>query len=241
MTIHTSARSHVAWLAAGLPILLLAAVAGGYLIGTRDPGGARAAHTESSRGRRVTPAHVPVTEGLTVQTADAQRSAMQPAASNEQTAPAASNEQTAPAELEPDDLSAEEARARHVAKIRASGPDNRSLLVDARRVGQDWADAAEAKELDVYFDDWECHRAGCLVNARHGSANAIDRATEEISHCRGFLNWNGEKLRTGPIQTVAGETEVTWILFAPREGEPAFQAELDANENDMSAAKSSPN
>lgn len=135
------------------------------------------------------------------------------------------HEHAAPPGSPPSDapeLSPADARAREIRRIETSGPDTRNLLGAARLVGEDWAKMADEKDLEVSFDAFRCFHAGCLVNALHSTESVLDSATDEITRTAGFLEWNGEKLRTGPVKTEDGKTEVTWILFAPREGEQAM-------------------
>jgi hypothetical protein len=128
-----------------------------------------------------------------------------------------------PAESPEPQLSPEDARERHTARVRGSGPDRRGLLDAARQVGQSFRDTLAKKQLDVQFDDWECYRDGCMVSARHATTDLVDRATEEITHSPGFQHWNGEKLRTGPVAASDGKTEVVWILYAPPDGQVAYE------------------
>jgi len=119
------------------------------------------------------------------------------------------------------DPTAEEARDAEVARIKTSGPDLRNLAADARRVGQDWSKAVAEAGVDVKFDDWSCYRAGCITNVRHAGARISD-VTSKVTRSRAFLDWNGEKLRSGPIDQPDGRIEVTWILYAPVAGQPAL-------------------
>ncbi len=38
------------------------------------------------------------------------------------------------------------------------------------------------------------------------------------------MRWNSGKMRSGEIIRPDGKVEVTWVLFAPPEGEPVMQA-----------------
>lgn len=118
-------------------------------------------------------------------------------------------------------LSAGEARDRELARVVASGADPRNLTADAVRVGQSWSRAAGKEGVDLKFAQWSCYRAGCVTNVRH-APELLDRLTRAISTDPSFLGWGGEKFRSGPIEQPDGKVEVTWILYAPPEGEPAL-------------------
>jgi hypothetical protein len=134
---------------------------------------------------------------------------------------------SAPIDEEVPAESPKEARDREVEALAASGPGPLGLVDAAREVGKDWAEALHKKKLDVTFDEWHCHRAGCYADARHGASTDVDRATEEISRAEGFFRWNGGKMRTGPVRREDGATDVTWVLFSPPPGEPAFQQDSE--------------
>jgi len=51
----------------------------------------------------------------------------------------------------------------------------------------------------------------------------IDRKIYIITTTDSFLRWNSSKMRSGEITRPDGTVEVTWLLFAPPEGEPALQ------------------
>lgn len=123
-------------------------------------------------------------------------------------------------------LSAEEARNREVTRLVASGPDPRNLRADALRVGQSWSDAARREGVELKFADWTCYRAGCMTNIQH-APEQLDRLTRAISMDRAFVGWAGEKFRSGPIGRATGKVEVTWILYAPPDGEPALTMAQD--------------
>jgi hypothetical protein len=104
-------------------------------------------------------------------------------------------------------------------------------------VGAAWVEAVAQKKLDVKFGEWECFHAGCFVNARHGSAALVDRVTEEVTMSPAFHEWNGEKIRTGPVEEKDGKTDVTWVLLPPHEGEPALQSGVKVQaQNESSSA-----
>jgi hypothetical protein len=121
----------------------------------------------------------------------------------------------------PESPSAEAVRDLEVARLKQSGSDPRNLIADARQVTIEWSRLARAAGIEVKFSDWQCFRAGCFVNLLHAPP-AIDRLTSEITKSRGFLEWNGEKMRSGPIEAAKGNVEVTWVLSAPPEGEDAI-------------------
>jgi hypothetical protein len=130
---------------------------------------------------------------------------------------------------EPPELAApspEEGRRKHIARLTMSGPDTRGLLTDARRVGEDWENAFAAERLAVTLSDWHCFKAGCFVEAKHASPETVEKATNVVTNSSGFMSWNGEKIRTGPVPLPDGKFDAVWILLPPAEGEAALPAEL---------------
>jgi hypothetical protein len=123
--------------------------------------------------------------------------------------------------------SPEEGRRKHIARLTTSGPDARGLLADARRAGEDWENALKGKGLAVTFGDWHCFKAGCFVEAKHASADTVEKATSVVTSSSGFMGWNGEKIRTGPVPLPDGKTDVVWILLPPPEGEATLPSELN--------------
>jgi hypothetical protein len=212
-----SMRPAVWWIAASLAgISLMSAVGLGYFWGA----GSASKRPLASAERHIEPS--PPDSRQHLGQSDTQRLKTWEQAL-ERAAPVAS---AAPLPAEPS-RSPEAARLKYIERVRTTGPDRRNLVADARRVSESWSAAASAQSLDVTFDQWECYRAGCLVNARHGSADTVDRATEAITKSAGFMGWNGEKLRTGPVEVSKGKPEVTWILFAPPEGEKTLPDQLE--------------
>jgi hypothetical protein len=89
------------------------------------------------------------------------------------------------------------------------------------RVGESWSRAAKREGVELKFDRWTCYHAGCVIDVRH-APDVLDRLTRAISTDPGFVGWHGEKFRSGPLEQADGKVEVTWILYAPPEGEPAL-------------------
>jgi hypothetical protein len=199
-------------------VVVVAALAAGYLWGAR------------SSGSGVSAGGSHVSEGIASEPAveRARQSAGARAASPPAFAAAASPGASAAPAPEPSAPSPEEGRRRAVARITTSGPDTRGLVTDARRVGENWESTLAAQGLAVSFGDWHCFRAGCLVEAKHASPGVVDQATEVVTRSSGFTGWNGEKIRTGPVPLPDGKTDVVWILLAPPEGEAVLPAELNA-------------
>jgi len=221
-------RSSVRWLAGVLGGFSLAgAVAVGYLWGAREQ------PTANKAPKRTVEATAPDSQRERLGITDAQRLAAWQQAMK-QAVPSAAVAEAPP---EPEPQSPEEARRRYIERVKETGRDERNLITDARRVGQTWLEAVNDKRLDVTFDEWECYRGGCLINARHASTEVLDRTTEAITESAGFMGWNGEKLRTGPTtRDSGGKPEVTWILFAPPAGEPSLQADLESYKRPKEAA-----
>jgi hypothetical protein len=65
-----------------------------------------------------------------------------------------------------------------------------------------------------------------MTNIQH-APEQLDRLTRAISMDRAFVGWAGEKFRSGPIGRATGKVEVTWILYAPPDGEPALTMAQD--------------
>jgi hypothetical protein len=212
---HPEARPLPSWL---LPLgggLLAVGLLAGYL--------ARALVVSSSTPRRLTP--VPTQEAPNVAPVLAAAApyraarALETAASPPAPAPAPDRE----------GLSAMEARDREVARVAASGPDPRNLTADAVRAGESWSRAVKNEGVDLRFDRWTCYRAGCVTDVRH-APELFERVSRAISRDIAFMGWAGEKLRSGPIEQPGGQIEVTWILYAPEEGEPALLMEPELQE-----------
>lgn len=157
----------------------------------------------------------PITGSLLADRADQERVGP---AKREAQLPAPVGTNSSPA---PDNLTAAQARNLEVDRMVASGPDSRDLKASALRVGESWSRAARKESVELEFADWRCYRAGCVTHVRH-APDMLDRLTRAISTDQGFVGWSGEKFRSGPIEQPDGKIEVTWILYAPPEGEPVL-------------------
>ena len=100
-----------------------------------------------------------------------------------------------------------------VAKLRNSGTDAHGLINNARAVGDAWAALARTAKVEVVSGNWECYAAGCFTTMLHTAAAEIDDLTTQITETDGFRNWDGPKMRSGPVPREDGKTEVTWVLF----------------------------
>jgi hypothetical protein len=122
----------------------------------------------------------------------------------------------APEDSEPK-LSAEQERERQRERLRKSGPDTRNFLGVVRSTFRDWEGA------DIKLGPWYCYKAGCYVDAVHGSMSEVPTATHRLSATDSFNRWNSGKMRTGEVMRPDGSVEVTWVLFAPADGAPVLQ------------------
>jgi len=120
-------------------------------------------------------------------------------------------------------LTAEQEREQQLSKLRASGRDERNLLGTVLTTFGDWRQKLDAAKIDVKLGQWSCFRAGCFMDAQHPSADNVSNATSAITTTDSFLRWNSSKMRSGEITKPDGTVEVTWMLFAPPEGEPVLQ------------------
>jgi hypothetical protein len=141
--------------------------------------------------------------------------------------PASPSAPPPPPEEQPE-LSPEEARKKHVSRVQASGPDQRGLLELAQKAGESFKESLAKADLEVRLNEWECYRGGCLVSAVHEQEGLVDRATDVITHSEAFHQWDGEKMRTGPVRQSDGKTEVVWILYAPAEAQADREPEKAA-------------
>jgi hypothetical protein len=200
-------------------VAIVASLTGGYLFGARKS----ASEVTAAVGKE---SAVAASEKSRAALEDADHARPSRGVRMLPTVPSATNLASA-APQEPPALSPEEGRRRHIARLTTSGPDTRGLLADARRVGEDWESALIAKGLAVTFGDWHCFRAGCFVEAKHASADAIEEASSVVTSSSGFTSWNGEKIRTGPVALPDGKTDVVWILLPPPEGEASLPPDLN--------------
>lgn len=131
-----------------------------------------------------------------------------------------------------EDITAEEERGNTIEHLRQSGRDERDLLGTVRSEFEDWKAAlSQEPKLDVKLGSWECYRAGCFVDAVHGSIAEVSQSTQLITATRSFLRWNSGKMRSGEITRPDGKVEVTWVLFAPPEGQPVLQPHPSGDED----------
>jgi len=131
-----------------------------------------------------------------------------------------------PTEEEPEDITGEEERRRKIEQMRASGPDRRDLLGTIRASFGDWKRALHEPRIDVNLGEWQCFRAGCYVSLVHASSALVSESTRRLTETKSFLRWNSSKMRSAEIVRPDGRVEITWLLFAPPEGEPIMQASL---------------
>jgi hypothetical protein len=149
------------------------------------------------------------------------RSLPKPAAS----ATAAGAERPEDRETAADDITTEEERTATLEQLRASGRDDRNLLGVVLSSFKDWNAVLDRDpKLDVKLGSWACFRGGCFVDAVHASSVSVTQSTQLITETESFLRWNSGKMRSGEIIRPDGKVEVTWVLFAPPEGEPVMQA-----------------
>jgi hypothetical protein len=128
-------------------------------------------------------------------------------------------------ELPADEITAAEERSDTLEQLRASGRDQRNLLGTVLSNFQDWNAALRGDpKLDVELGSWACFRDGCFVDAVHASSASVSQSTRLITETKSFLRWNSGKMRSGEVVRPDGKVEVTWVLFAPPEGQPVMQA-----------------
>lgn len=120
-------------------------------------------------------------------------------------------------------LTAEQEREQQLTKLRQSGRDERNLLGTVLTTFGDWSQKLQEQKIDVKLGQWSCFHAGCFMDAVHPSIANVSDATAAITTTDSFLRWNSSKMRSGEITRPDGTVEVTWLLFAPPEGEPALQ------------------
>jgi hypothetical protein len=120
-------------------------------------------------------------------------------------------------------LTAEQERQQQLTKLRQSGRDERNLLGTVLTTFGDWRQKLQEQKIDVKLGQWSCFRAGCFMDAVHPSLMNVSEATAAITTTDSFLRWNSSKMRSGEITRPDGTVEVTWLLFAPPEGEPVLQ------------------
>ncbi|HKQ71108.1 MAG TPA: hypothetical protein VJT73_17300 [Polyangiaceae bacterium] len=120
---------------------------------------------------------------------------------------------TAEAPQPHDKMTAAEERDQKIAWLKTTGPDRDNLIAQAENIARAWNKLAEKLLAGAAFGRMECYRRGCYGTAIHGSAGTIDDLTREISQSTEFRDWNGPKMRTGPVIRKDGNVEVTWVLF----------------------------
>jgi hypothetical protein len=129
--------------------------------------------------------------------------------------PTHEDEEIAPAEAKR--VTPVEERDNAVARVRASGPDQKRLFSRAQAVGDVWEALAKKRETPAQVGRWECHAAGCLATIVQKSESEIEDLTNDLSREEAFRGWEGPKMRSGPIKRPDGSTEVTWILYSSDE------------------------
>ena len=139
----------------------------------------------------------------------------------EAVAPALSNPE--PPDEPAEAITGEEERRRKVEQLRASGSDHRDLLQSIRSSFGDWKAALAEPAIDVKLGEWACFRGGCYVDLVHGSSAMVSESTRRLTETKSFLRWNSSKMRSAEIVRPDGRVEITWLLFAPPEGEPILQ------------------
>jgi hypothetical protein len=123
-----------------------------------------------------------------------------------------------------DDITSEEERTNTLEQLRASGRDDRNLFGVVQSNFKDWNAALDRDaKLGVKLGSWACFRGGCFIDAVHVSSASVSQSTQLITETESFLRWNSGKMRSGEIIRPDGKVEVTWVLFAPPEGEPVMQ------------------
>lgn len=111
------------------------------------------------------------------------------------------------------ELTAAEERDQKVAWLKGTGPDRNNLMGQAADIGRSWDKLAARLNARASFDSFACYRGGCYGTAVHETDTTVDELTSEISHSTEFRDWNGSKMRSGPVARPDGKIEVTWVLF----------------------------
>jgi hypothetical protein len=195
-------------------VALAAAVCVGYWFGRQgSASAAEAAVSQAAAPKSSLPERAPRNWNPAPPTSD--RAAPPIVADSAAPAPA-----EAPSEAQEDSepkLSAEQERERQRERLRKSGPDTRNFLGIVRSTFRDW------EGTDIKLGPWYCYKAGCYVDAVHGSMSEVPTATHRLSATDSFNRWNSGKMRTGEVMRPDGSVEVTWVLFAPADDAPVLQ------------------
>jgi hypothetical protein len=109
-------------------------------------------------------------------------------------------------------------RDQQIEALRLSGPDSEGLMAATSAARDAWVTFTTGGGGNVEAAPWECHRAACFSTAIHGSMQSVEEVTSRILAADEISSWPGSKTRSAPILRSDGKVEVTWILFAPRDG-----------------------
>lgn len=111
------------------------------------------------------------------------------------------------------------------------GGKSETLEPHAELVAKQWRKFADSAETQFSVDSPECFKGGCSFVTRHESDAELDVILNDMAHTDGFHRWNSGKFRSGPQELEQGGIKITWIFFAPPEGNPVMAPQEDAEEN----------
>jgi hypothetical protein len=98
-----------------------------------------------------------------------------------------------------------------------------ALKPDSEALVKAWSTLGDAAVVKFTVEKPVCYKGGCAVVTRHASYENLEPILADLTHTESFHRWNAGKFRSGLKQLDNGQIEVTWILHAPREGEPVMQ------------------